>query len=48
MVMPGSRMVEDGVIKIGGAELERTILMLLPSAHAGSGENTLANVFFGL
>ena len=32
MAMFAARMVEDGVIKIGGAELGRAILMLAQSA----------------
>jgi hypothetical protein len=36
MAMSAARMVEDGVIKVGGAELGRAILMLLPSADSGN------------
>ena len=35
MAMSATRMVEDGVIKVGGAELGRAISMLLPSTESG-------------
>ena len=41
MAMFAARMVEDGVIKIGGAELGRAILKLVPSVDCN-----LRNVFF--
>jgi len=35
MAMSAAWMAEDGVIKIGGAELGRAISMLLPSTDSG-------------
>ena len=46
--MSAARMVEDGVIKVGGAEPGRAILMLAPSADSGIGECSLMNAFFRL
>ena len=46
MAMFGVRMVEDGVIKIGRAELGRAILTLVRSADGGVGESNLVNAFF--
>ena len=46
--MSGARMVKNGVIKVGGAELGRAILMLVLSADSGIGESTLVNAFFRL
>ena len=43
MAMFAARMVEDGVIKIGGAELGQAILKLVPSVDCN-----LWNVFFKL
>ena len=43
MAMFAARMVEDGVIKIGGAELGRAILKVVPSVDCN-----LWNVFFRL
>ena len=48
MAMSAARMVEDGVIKVGRAELGRAILMLVPSADSGFGESNLMNAFFRL
>ena len=43
MAMFAARMAEDGVIKIGGAELGRAILKLVPSMDCN-----LRNAFFRL
>ena len=43
MAMFAARMVEDGVMKMGGAGLGRAILKLVPSVDCN-----LRNVFFGL
>ena len=43
MAMFAARMVEDGVIKMGGAELGRAILKLVPSVDCN-----LMNPFFRL
>ena len=48
MAMSTARMVEDGVIKVGGAKLGRAILMLVLSAESGIGESSLMNAFFRL
>ena len=48
MAMSAPRMVKDGVIKVGGAELGRAMLMLVPSADSGIGESSLLNAFFRL
>ena len=41
-------MVEDSATKIGGAELGRAMLMLVPPANSGTGVSNLVNVFFRL
>jgi len=48
MAMSTAQMVEDGVIKMGRAQLGRAILMLLPSADSGIGKSNLVNDFFRL
>ena len=48
MAMSTAWMVEDGVIKIGRAELGQAILMLVPSLDPGFGEFKLVNAFFRL
>jgi len=48
MAMSAAGMVGDGVIKMGGAELGRAILRLLPSADSGIGKSNLVNDFFRL
>jgi hypothetical protein len=48
MAMSATWMVEDGVIKVGGAVQGRAILMLLPSTDSGIGESSLVNAFFRL
>ena len=48
MAMSAAQMVEDGVIKVGGAELRQGILMLVPSGESGIGESSLVNDFFRL
>ena len=48
MAMFAAQMVEDGVIKIGGAELGRARLMLVSPANSGVGESNLVNAFFRL
>jgi len=48
MAMSATRMVEVGVIKVGGAELGRAILMLVLSADSGIGECSLVNAIVRL
>lgn len=45
--MSAAQMVDDGVIKVGGAEVGQAI-MLVPSADSGTGECNLVNAFFRL
>jgi hypothetical protein len=48
MAISAARMVDDEVIKVGGAELGRAILMLMPFVGSGIGESSLMNALFRL
>ena len=48
MAVSATGMVEDGVIKIGVADLGQAILMRVPSADSGIGKSNLVNAFFRL
>ena len=48
MAMSSAQMVEDGLIRIGGAELGRAILTPALFADSGIGESSLMNAFFRL
>ena len=45
MAMSAAQMVNDEVIKVGGAELGRAILMLVPSAVSGIGQCSFMYAF---
>ena len=48
MDMSATWTVADGVIRGGGAEMRRSILMLVLFADSGIGESSLVNAFFRL